>query len=278
MSSQYIGFIIIFSVAMLSRMISFIYLTKKYEPTFQLIEEKENGFMHFLKKVRSENYGLFVLYLSFMNFSVYLASPFFTPYMLYTLGLDYKIYTLVHAASLIIKFITMPIWGELLDKYGTKKILVVSGVLMPLVPLLWIFSQKIWYLILIQCYGGFIWAGFEISSFTFIFDTTAPHQRAAYVAYFNVINGIAVFFGGIIDGAIIRYNPLFSSHYFSVFILSSLLRYAASFFFLLQLKEVRVVEEISYRKLLFKFITTMPTRGLVYNVITLKKNNKSQDT
>ncbi len=269
--TQYEGFIIIFTLALVSRLLSFFFLTKKYEPEYNIINEHKIHFVDFLKQARHQNCGLLIFYLSLMNFAVYISGPFFTPYMLYDLKFDYKTFTIVNAASLIIKFLTMPVWGEFLDKYGTKKILVVSGLLMPVIPLLWTFSSSTPYLVLIQVYNGFIWAGFEIASFSFLFDTTLPNQRVAYVAYYNVLNGIAVLIGGIVGGFIVRYNGLFASRYFLVFILSFLTRYATSFFFLPKLKEARIVEEISYSKLLLKILTTMPSRGIIYNPVILKR-------
>ncbi|MBU0461069.1 MAG: hypothetical protein KJ574_00625, partial [Nanoarchaeota archaeon] len=62
-----------------------------------------------------------------------------------------------------------------------------------MVPILWIFSTDIWYLILIQAYSGFVWAGFEISSFDYIFDSTTHQKRTTCVAYYNVMTGVMIF-------------------------------------------------------------------------------------
>ncbi|MBN2374001.1 MFS transporter [bacterium] len=273
---QYIGFMIIFILALISRMLSFFFLTKKYEPMYDIFKEFKIHFMDFLRQERFKNYRFFIFYLSLMNFAVYIAGPFFTPYMLYDLRLDYKTFTIINASSLIIKFLAMPVWGELMDKYGTRKILVLSGLLLPLIPLLWIFSSSVRYLVLIQIYNGFVWAGFEIASFSFLFDITLPHQRVSHVIYYNVLNGIAILIGGILGGVLVKYNTLFASKYFFVFIISFLTRFSVSLYFLPKLREVRIVEEISYSRLLLKLLTTMPTRGLVYNIIILKKGNKSK--
>ena len=52
---------------------------------------------------------------------------------------------------------------------------------------------------------------------------------------------------------------------------SFVLRYIASLMFIPKLKERRAVEGISHRRLLLEVVTTMPTRGLVYSLITLRK-------
>jgi len=273
-SMEYLGFVIIFSLAMFSRILSFIYLMKAYEPEYTIDPESHFSFIDFIKQARFRNYGLFVIYLCFINFGVYVSAVFFTPYMLYDLKLSYGIFTIITAAAMIMKFVMMPVWGNLSDKYGTKKVLTLAGFLMPVVPVLWIFSANIWYLILIQLYSGFIWAGFDMASFNFIFDSTSPKKRTTCVAYYNVLNGIAILLGAIIGGFIVRYNNLFWSKYFLVFIISFMLRYIASLIFIPKIREVRVVEEISHRKLLLKAFTAMPTRGLIYNIVTLRKKKQ----
>jgi MFS family permease len=140
----YLGFVALFAVAFISRIFSFIYLTKKFEPEYKQSEENYFSFTDFVRQsLLSTNYGVFVSYLCLMNFSVYVAAPFFTPYMLKDLAFDYRIFTVITAVSLVVKFLMMPVWGKLSDKYGTIKVLTLCGFLMPVLPLLWVFSANI---------------------------------------------------------------------------------------------------------------------------------------
>jgi MFS family permease len=270
-SKPYIGFAIIFFLALISRAVSLHYLTKKYEPEYSIFPSSNFGFIDFLKQARFRNYGLFVIYLSFMNFAVYLATPFFAGYMLYDLKWDYMTFTLINAVFLIVKYALMPVWGKACDKYGSKKVLSLAGYLMPLNALLWMFSTNVWYIALVQVYSGFVWAGFEIASFSFIFDTTTPQKRATCVAYYNVLSGFALFLGAIAGGLFVKYNNIFWSSYLLVFLLSTIIRYAASFIFIPKLKEIRGVRHITYRQLLLNIITTMPASGFVNSIIMLRK-------
>ncbi len=272
--TEYAGFITIFCLALISRIVSFIYLTKKYEPEYKIAHEAEFSLLDFIKQARFRNFGLFVMYLCSMNFALYIAVPFFTPYMLTDLKLDYLTFTIISATMIIVKLLLMPAWGRASDRFGTKKVLSLTGFLMPLSPLLWLFSHSVFYLILIQIYSGFIWAGFEISSFNFIFDTTSPQKRATCVAYYNVVNGIALLSGAVIGSIIVKYNSAFWSKYLLVFVISCVLRYAASFIFIPRLREVRPVEDIGYPRLFLKIISTMPARGLVYNLIPFWKKTE----
>ena len=270
-TTQFTGFASIFSLALTARIVSFLFLTKKYEPEYEIEEGGESGLIEFVKQVRSSNYGLFIMYLCVMNFAVFMSGPFFTPYMLRDLRFDYWTYTVVIASALIVKFLTMPVWGELLDRYGTKRVLAVSGFLMPVLPALWLFRADVWYLIIVQFMGGLLWAGFEISTFNFIFDTTSPRKRVTFISNYNVLNGIAIFLGALTGSMIVKYNNVFESKYFLVFLLSFVIRLIASIVFIPRLKEVRDVEHISYHRLLLKIVATIPTRGLVFAPIPFRK-------
>jgi len=253
-NKQYLGFALIFSIALAARLFSVFFLNKKYDPGLNVREEDKFSFIAFLKQLRYRNYGLLVIFLTLMNFSVYMAGPFFAAYWLYDLKLSYVVYMIIIVSQFITRYISLPVWGILADNYGTKKILTLTGFLMPLTPILWLFSANIYYLIIIQFYSGIAWAGFELSSFNFVFDTTTPPKRARCVAYYNVINGIMIFLGITIGSLIVRYNNLFWTKYYLVFLVSGILRYAVSIIFLPKLKEVRKVYDISYNKIFFKLM------------------------
>ena len=272
---QYLGFVLIFLLAFVFRMISFSFLVRKYEPSYTEISSQQIHFFDFIRGLTSRNYGLFMIFRSVMNFSVYIASPFFAAYMLYDLQLDYLHYTLLIASSILSKYISMPVWGKAADRYGTKKVLTLAGFLMPAVSLFWLVSGNWFYLIFVQAYSGFVWAGFEIASFNFLFETIIPQKRASYIAYYNVLNGIALFLGATLGGLIAKHNQIFLSGYLLVFLLSGIFRYLTSFAFIPSLQEVRFVDKITYPRLFMHVVTTMTTRGLVYEAVTFLKKKKN---
>ncbi|MBW2982147.1 MFS transporter [Candidatus Woesearchaeota archaeon] len=256
-TKQYLGFAALFSAAMVARLISVLFLNKKYDPGLYVREKDKFTFKSFLKQIRYRNFGMLVLFLAFMNFSVYIAGPFFVAYWLYDLNLSYIAYMIIIVSAFVAKYISLPIWGSFIDIYGTKKIMALNGFVMPIVPILWLFSTNIYYMIFIQLLAGISWAGFELSSFNFIFDTTTPEKRPRCISYYNVINGIMIFLGTTIGSLIVKYNNLFWTKYYLVFLISGILRYVISFTFLPKLKEVRKVYDISYNKIFFKLVHTI---------------------
>jgi hypothetical protein len=54
-------------------------------------------------------------------------------------------------------------------------------------------------------------------SFSFIFDATTPQKRVTSVAYYNMINGLALISRALLGSAIARMNVVFWSNYRSFF-------------------------------------------------------------
>ena len=274
--TQFKGFVIIFTLALLFRLMSLVYLLRKYEPVYRKTKDDDNGFINFLYKAKERDYGILILFLCFMNFSVFIAAPFFAAYMLYDLKLTYIEYTIVLAGAVISKNISMPVWGRAIDKYGNRKILTLAGFLMPLVSLLWLFSEHVIYLVFIQIFSGFIWAGFELSTFSSFFDKLMPNKIPKYVSYSNVLNGIALLIGAFLGGLIVKYNSFFWSKYHAVFLISAFSRYLVSFIFIPKLREGREVTSVTYPRLLLNLVTGITTRGLVYDVAVFGRKNVSK--
>jgi MFS family permease len=262
---QYLGFVTLFVLAFLGRMVSTLYLSKKYEPEYKPAPEKKGAFWDFLKHVASDNFGIFVLCMCSMNFAVFMSAPFFAPYMLKDLKLDYMTYTMISATATITKLIVVPRWGRACDQFGCRKVLMLAGFLMPMCPILWLFCSQNWYLLLIQVYAGFVWAGFEMAVINLMFEATTPELRVSYLSYFNVLNSIAIFAGGMAGSFLVRYNHFFWSQYLFIFALSGLLRYIAYFTYIPRFKEVRAVDPIPYSRLLLKIMGILPVWELIHH-------------
>jgi MFS family permease len=251
-TKQYYGFVVIFLIALAGRLMSAFFLNKKYEPERKISEEAPVKFIVFLKQLRYKNFGLFVMFLTLMNFAGFVAFPYFVAYMLNDLQFSYFTYMIIIAAGFIAKYISLPVWGNYSDNYGTKKIMTLTGYMIPIMPILWLFSTNLYYIIGINLISGIAWAGFELSTFNFVFDTTTPEKRARYISYFNMINGVMIFLGATLGSLIVKYNNLFWTQYYLVFLVSGVLRFVVSKTFLPRLKEVREVDDIGYRKILVK--------------------------
>ncbi|MEK6833612.1 MAG: MFS transporter, partial [Nanoarchaeota archaeon] len=250
----FFGFAILFILASLGRYISFYFLKKQYEPKVSHDEKSYFSFFQFIKKMPSNNFGRFVIFVSLTSFAVTIASPFFSVYMLKELKLSYLAFTIINLGVLISPIIFLSFIGKLSDKIGTVKVMKISGFLISFVPLLWIFSIfliksspliLITYLFVIELFSGFVWAAYNIASSNFIYDAVTKQKIILCFTYFGFINSIGAFFGGFIGGQIssISSFSLFGlGSILSVFLISFVLRLIPSLFIAPKLKEVREVD------------------------------------
>ncbi len=269
--NPFIGFGFIFSIALIARLTSFFYVKRMYEPRY-IIEKKDTfSFISFTKRLRKTNYGRFVIFIFFYRFAVSISAPFFTVYMLRELGFSYWTFTLITGMATITSFLTMTYWGRYGDRFGNKKVLTVTSLIIPIIPILWIISSTARYLFFIQLFSGFVWAGFNLSSANFIFDAVPSAKRARCNAYFNLYHGISIFLGASLGGYFTKILPttnFFFSNILIIFVISGFLRLCFAILFLPKLKEERKVDFIPDSRLLFNVVAVDPVKGLIYESAT----------
>jgi MFS family permease len=253
----YLGFIIMFLIAGFGRFISSILFMKHYEPKFQVDESKYFSLFDFIKKMRENNYGRFVLYFSMVSFACAIASPFFVVFVLKDLGFSYSQYMITVVFNSLATLLFMPLWGKFADKYGTVEVMRITGFLIPLLPFFWLITplvHNIAYLVVLiiffEIYSGFIWSGFNLAAGNFVYDAVSKERISICSSYLNIINGFLALIGALIGGYL-------SSHDFSIlgfspiltlFVISSIARFAVYFIYSSTVREVREVKIFEPRR------------------------------
>lgn len=249
-----IGFSILFFISCIARLISAKYFTEHYEPELKTEKGYYFTIWQFLKKSTSNNFGRFVIFVALINFATMISSPFFAVYMKSNLGFSYATFTFVTLAASVSSILFMPVWGKFSDKYGNRKLMKIGGFLIPLIPILWLFSKSAWYLALVpQFVSGFGWAAFNLAASNFIYDSVTPQRRAICVTYYNVIVGVGTFFGATIGGFLAQYLMInFMNKLLFIFLISGIARFIIFAVMFPMIKEVRKVKRkenfISYLK------------------------------
>ncbi len=250
----FLGFLILFGIAFISRLISSYLLTKHHDPKLNLEKGYYFTFWQFIKKIPKSNFGKFSVFISLMMFGTSIASPFFTVYMLKDLHFNYGIWTLIVISGSFSSLMFMPLWGKFADKFGNLKVLRKTGAFVPLVPLLWLLtpfiakanpSFVIIYLLAEEFISGFIWAGFNLCAVNFIYDAVTRQRLALCIAYYNILHGIAVFLGATLGGILSSLNINFFgfSSLLFIFLVSGIVRFIVYIFMMPKIKEVREVEK-----------------------------------
>ncbi len=248
------GFIILFVIAIAGRAISAYLINKKYEPTIVHSEGYYFSFLQFLKKMGHNNFGKFVIFTTLISFATAIASPFFAVYMLKDLGLNYYEFTLVTVSSIFFTVITLPFWGKFASKYGNITVIKLSGIFVGVIPLLWLLSPILFgygktilviYLIIVEMFSGFWWAGLNLSVANFVYDAVTKNRMAICIAYDNITTAMGVFIGALLGGLIssLPYPIIGLKPILFVMLLSGIVRLLVSIIMLPKLKEVRNVEK-----------------------------------
>jgi len=270
----FFGFGILFFLAFVFRAIASYYKSKIYDLPYA--PKKDNiTFFNFMKNMTHNNYGIFVLYVFMFKLVAFISAPFFALYLLRDLGISYMYFTLILGASIMASFITMGMWGKIIDKHGSKLVLTISAFLTPLTALLLVFAMFIkdplWlfiFLLLEEAFSGFVWAGFNLSTSSFLFDSTSKEERIKYIAYYNFLTGIAVFLGAMLGGVLIKFYPqwtIVSTALVSaiplIYVTTGLLRLLITSLFIKRVREARMIE------------IDFPGRGFFHRVLTVNPHS-----
>lgn len=275
--AQVVGFTVLFFIAALARLNSARWLAKHSEPPHIVKQEHHFSLLQFLLRAPRSNFAKFVLFVSAVNFSVAVSGPYFAVYMFRTLKLSFFEFSLITAMAMVTQLFTFDHWGSLVDRFGTKRILNVCALGVSISPLLWLAADSTVEILLIQAYAGAVWAGFNLAASNFMFDAVTPPKRARCVAYQALVNNSLVCLGSLLGGAIagIEFSPLPAMSWLPdphspllfLFVLSGALRLLSALLFLPLFREVRDVESIRHRELLFRIVHLRPLTGATFALI-----------
>jgi len=223
------GFVIIFSLAAVFRLISFYYVGKMYEPVTRFHMPKSVT-PDLLKILDYRNNRVSAMFMSaFMLLAAtYLTAPYFSVYVLAELKYDYFRYTLITTIGPLMTYLVMKRWGRMADIFGSVKILKAAFFLIPAVPILWTFNSGFVYLSLVEVYSGIIWGAYLIGINNFIYEAAEPRLRTGVNAYFCFVSGLAQFGGAMTGGWLYDALPSFGgSSFIPLLLLSGILRFVS---------------------------------------------------
>ena len=270
------GFIILFLLAFISRLLSWKSLKKQYEPKIKLKKGYYFSFWDFVIKAPKNNFGEFAIFRALLSFTCSISSPLIVVYLLRNLGFSYSTYMIVILSGTVFSLLILELWGKFADKYGNYKVLCMTNVLIPIIPILWILSPSPLYLILIpSLISGISWAGFNLSARNFVYDNVSQQKRGLAVSYYNLLNGIGIFLGAGLGAFLVKFLTIsFIEPLFLIFILGSVARMIVVFFWLPKIKEIKEIKKIYSSKALKNIIFKESKPTLIeeaHEIIHIKK-------
>jgi len=140
-------------------------------------------------------------------FAIMLASPFVIPYFLNHLRMTYVQVAIWSAISAASALLLAPAWGRLADRVGNRPVLAVSTFLAgTLLPLTWMLAApgRLWPIWLSGVVDALVWSAINPGIFNLSLATTPRENRAAFIAVFSALTGVAGFVGGLVSGPLLE--------------------------------------------------------------------------
>lgn len=212
----------LFAIALLSRGISSVCLLLQSEPVPIPSDMKFLTLPEQWQRFAKGTSGRLLIFAVAVQVAVYIAGPFFVPYMLKELKFEYHHYAILIGVSYLAKFITLPWWGRLAHITGAHRLLWIGT--LGLVPLAagWVVSDNYIWLLVLQAAAGTAWAAYELALVLLFFETIPEAERTSLLTLYNVANSLALAIGSLIGAAILNVFGISATSYLLVFAASTI--------------------------------------------------------
>ncbi|WP_017655454.1 MFS transporter [Fortiea contorta] len=180
----------------------------------------------------SENsdFLVFLVYFGLWTFAVNLSAPFFNLYLLDTLNLDVSWVTFYNSLRAGAHMLMLLVWGKLADKVGNRSILIFTGILIAIIPWLWLgigsSPLALWlWLPLLHIFIGSNWGAVDLCTQNLRIEVAPLKNQSIYFAIAAAIAGVSGALGATIGGFVAQFAG--SLGIAEVFVVSGILRLVA---------------------------------------------------
>lgn len=167
------------------------------------------------------NFRNFAISQMVWNFGLGISAPFFSVYQVEVLKATPAVVGILSIISSLAGLPALRLFGGLNDRWGAYKLTLFTGFLIPLVPVLWVFTSTPWHPAPIQVLAGALWAGYGLASFNLLLLISTPQTLPRYTALFQMAVMISSAVGSAAGGFIVQ-----AWGFPAIFILSGILRLA----------------------------------------------------
>ncbi|MBI5758330.1 MAG: MFS transporter [Planctomycetales bacterium] len=218
------AFAVIFSIAAVCRFLSARFLSRQSEQRVVRIEQSHINVVDFAKRLWHGRSERMLLYFLAVQVAVQISGPYFTPFMIKQLRFDYVTFMALLAASFAGKILAVPAFGRYAHRFGAHSLVWLGGLGIIPVSGLWLFTDNFAYLLVLQFFGGVVWAAYELAMVLLFFETVQREERTSFLTLFNLANALALVLGSIIGGTLLKILGENPSAYLALFALSTYAR------------------------------------------------------
>lgn len=217
-------FSITFLVAAVCRFLSVYMLSQHRDPFPKRVFERYVTIRELLSGPQSAASKRLLTYLFGVQTAVFIAGPYFSPFMLKHMEMSYQTFAILLGLSFVGKVIALPFWGRVAQVAGAHRLLWIGGVSIVPVAGLWMVSRSLTFLAFLQIAGGATWAAYELAMLLMFFETIPRHERTSVLTLYNFGNAAAQVVGALLGALWLRAFGNEPIVYLWLFVLSSVAR------------------------------------------------------
>ena len=227
---EVITFAMLFSVAVICRVVSVWQLSVQSEPTPLPANMRHIPFMKIWPVLRQGAGGRLLVYLVMVQAAVQMSGPYFVPYMFKKLEMNYGQFAFFLSLAFLAKVIALPFWGKAVKRLGAWRLLWIGGIGITPIGAAWIVSQDFVWIAVLHVASGVAWAAYELAFFLLFFESIKEEERTSLLTFYNLMNTVALVAGALIGGLLLYCMQASMLGYLWLFGLSSAFRGIALLF------------------------------------------------
>lgn len=137
------------------------------------------------------------------NFSLNVAGPFFNIYLVHNLQANAIQVGVLAAAASLSSLPALRYFGPLADRWGPRRIVLITSLLIPILPIAWVFVPSPWYVLGINLLSGALWAVFSMCLLNFLLQIAPAAERARFAAIHQIVIALALALGAATGGWVV---------------------------------------------------------------------------
>ena len=254
-------FTVIFVCAAFFRALSYQMLKRQYEPPVPMTGARPS-----FRVAPTPDFSFFSLAHALMQGAAAMSAPFFGVFYLRDLHFSFLALAVTSCCTVGGSIISLPAWGKLADRIGNRSTLRISGLMVGLMPLPYLFLTTRGAIYALNLVGGIAWAGYNLVSFNHLLSASENKDRTRLFAYASAVTGVVVFVMTLLGGVLSAHLPAWFAYPLqSLFLVSCAVRMCTFSWFFPRLHEYRPVTDLSASELFNQFPGYRTGLGLLRN-------------
>ncbi len=202
-----------FSVAFAGGMLATLFFSRIPEPPARRVPGPARRARDVLSIARrSPAFAWLAVSSALWGLAVNMAGPFFNVYLIQELGGNAAVVGTGAGVAALTGLAGYYAFGRMADRQGSRRVLVITGFLVPFLPMVWALMTSPWHVLLLNIPSGLLWAGYNLASYNLLLEMSPPEDREAGVAVYQTLVAVSAVGGPLLGAWLlgrIGYLPMF---------------------------------------------------------------------